>query len=182
MRRSLRLRYLLAVPACLALTLLVAGHLRWPGSVGDVPPTVAAQQAQWAAHRPERYVLTVTHTSAAARSWFTLSQVTRGKVDNVLCRRYAGDDMIVECPVSDALYPVTVEQVFAALDTAYRGKFRGIDVKYDAQAGFPATLRFDPSPEKTGDEWGYDVEVLVVPVDNAPATRSGAGAAQPSAG
>jgi len=162
-RTGLPIRYIVAIPVCLVLTFIVAGRLRWPGSVGDTPPSVAAQQAIWAARQPARYILTVTHTSGTAPRWFTLSQVTQGKVGNVLCRRYERDDSIVECAVSEALYPITVEQVFAAIEMAYRSKFRGIDIQYDAQTGFPATLRFDPSPEKTGDEWGYDVELIAAP-------------------
>lgn len=163
MRTGLPIRYIVAIPVCLALTFVVAGHLRWPGSVGDTPQSVAAQQAIWKARQPAGYILTVTHTSGDALRWFTLSEVTRGKVGNVLCRRYERNDSIAECAVSAELYPLTVEQVFAAIETAYRGKFRGIDVRYDPQTGFPATVRFDPSSEKTGDEWGYDVELLVRP-------------------
>jgi hypothetical protein len=132
----MRTRYIVAIPVCLVLTWLITNWLRWPGSVGDVPQTVADQRAQWAAHQPPQYILTVTHNSGAAPNWFTLSLVKGGKVDNVLCRQYKRDDSIVECPVSEALYPITIEQVFAAIETGYRSKIRGIDVQY--QAASPA--------------------------------------------
>jgi hypothetical protein len=155
----MRTRHIVAIPVCLVLTWLITNWLRWPGSVGDVPQTIADQRAQWAAHQPPQYILTVTHNSGAAPNWFTLSLVKAGKVDNVLCRQYKRDDSIVECPVSEALYPITIEQVFAAIETGYRSKIRDIDVQYDAQTGSPTVVHFDPATEKTGDEWGYDIEL-----------------------
>jgi hypothetical protein len=159
----MRARYVVAIPVCLVLTWLIAVGLRWPGSVGDVPQTVTLQRARWDARQPEQYILTVTHSSGVAPNWFTLSQVTRGKVGNVLCRQYKREDSIVECAVSEALFPITVEQVFAAIETGYRGKIRSIDVQYDAQTGYPTAVRFDPVLEKTGDEWGYDIELIPAP-------------------
>lgn len=163
MKRSARLRYLIAIPICLGLTVMVTTGLRWPGTAGELPSVVTQQEAQWAAAGPARYILTVTHTAAGKASWFTLSQVTRGKLDNVICRRYEKNDSISECGVTDALFPITVDQVFEAVKSSYRSKLRGIDVQYDAHTGYPTAIHFDPMPEKTGDEWGYEIELSPAP-------------------
>lgn len=154
----MRIRYL-GIPICLVLTFVVASRLRWPGSVGDAPLELQQQRAKWSAHRPQQYILTVTHTTADVPTWFTLSKVNKGVVENVLCRRYESGGSISECAVTNALFPVTVEQVFEAEELAYRNKYRGIEVQYDAQYGYAAMIHFDPDKEKTGDEWGYEVEL-----------------------
>lgn len=163
MKSSVRLRYLIAIPICLGLTFMVTTRLRWPGTAGDLPVAVTQQEAQWAAKGPSRYILTVTHTAAGKPTWFTLSQVTRGKLDNVICRRYEKNDSISECGVTDALFPITIDQVFEAVKSAYRSKLRGIDVQYDPRTGHPTGIHFDPVSEKTGDEWGYEIELSPAP-------------------
>ena len=158
----MRSRYLrfIGIPICIVLTFVVTTRLRWPGSVGDVPQGLEQQRAQWTAHRPPQYILTVTHTSAGVPTWFTLSKVNKGVVQNVLCRRYENSGSIIECAVTNSLYPLTVEQVFEAVEMAYRNKYRGIEVQYDARYGYAAMIGFDPDQEKTGDEWGYEVELV----------------------
>jgi hypothetical protein len=154
----MRIRYF-GVPICLVLTFVVASRLRWPGSVGDIPQALAQQRTMWDAHKPPQYILSVSHTSATAPTWFTLSSVAGGAVKNVLCRRYDRSGMVSECAVTNALYPLTAEQVFEAVETAYRSKYQGVEVQYDANYGYPASVRFDPQKEKIGDEWGYEAEL-----------------------
>jgi hypothetical protein len=127
----MRIRYVryIGIPICLVLTFVVTTRLRWPGSVGDVPQGLEQQRAHWAAQRPAQYILTITHTTAGVPTWFTLSKVNKGVVVNVLCRRYETSGSITECAVSNSLYPLTVEQVFEAVEMAYRNKFRGIEVQ-----------------------------------------------------
>lgn len=158
---AMRLRYL-AIPVCVVLTLYVATRLRWPGSEGDVPPLVAQQRAAWTAHRPQQYILTVDHTSASSATWFTLSKVNRSALENVLCRRNEANGDITECKVSESLYPLTVEQLFDVIETGYRSKFHVVDVQYDPRLGFPASVRFDPREDRSGDEWGYAAELSEV--------------------
>jgi hypothetical protein len=157
----MRLRYL-GIPICLVLAFVVASRLRWPGSEGDVPPIVAQQRAKWQAARPSQYILTVNHGSVAGPAWFTLSKLKGGTLENVLCRRYEANGSIIECAVSDSLYPITVDQVFAAVEGAYRGKVQGMDVQYDSRYGFPSAVHVDPVAERKGDEWNYAVEVSAV--------------------
>lgn len=152
--------YYMGIPICLVLAFVVAARLRWPGSEGDVPPQVAQQRAVWAAHAPAQYILNVDHSSGGrAPSWFTLSQVTRGKLDNVLCRLIDKGGSITECKVSNELNPLTVEQAFAAIEAAYRGKAAAVQVLYDAKAGFPVRIDVDPVATRNGDEWGLVIDV-----------------------
>ena len=155
---TLRLRYV-AIPVCAVLTFYVATRLRWPGSEGDVPAAVGQQRAAWQAHQPQQYILTVDHTSAASASWFTLSKVNKGKLENILCRRNEANGDITECKVSESLYPLTVEQLFDIVETGYRSKFHGVDVQYDARLGYPTSIRFDPREDRNGEEWGYAIEL-----------------------
>ena len=152
----------IGIPICLVLAFVVASRLRWPGSEGDVPPVVAQQKAKWTAAQPPQYILTVNHSSVSGPSWFTLSKVKAGKLENVLCRRIETSGSITECAVSSSLFPITVEQVFASVEGAYRGKVQGIEVQYDARYGFPSAVHVDPVAERKGDEWSYEVEFSAV--------------------
>ncbi len=155
---SVRLRYI-GIPICMVLAVVVASRLHWPGSEGDIPQALGQQRAKWVARNTAQYILTVNHTSATNPTWFTLSKIAGGAVENVLCRRYDLGGSISECAVTDSLYPLTVEQLFEALEAAYRRKYNAVEVEYDAQSGFPAIARFDPVKDKMGDEWGYTVEL-----------------------
>jgi len=161
-----------------AVLLLVSSCAHASGaSAGDSPADAArAHRGQWDAANVKDYDWSVVVRCMACGDWPGPShiKVKEGKPVQLLGTDYKGnvEPLSISKDAQDGIIPLTVEDLFDVLDSAYAHDAQTVEVTYDPKLGYPTEVNIDPnygcqSPLPNGefctvsdDETGYSVKSL----------------------